>query len=131
MGFLFFLARILFSIIFIISGIGHITQTSQMGEYAKSKNVPAPKFFVFISGVMIFLGGVSVLLGLWVTIGAWLLIIFLVPAAFLIHNFWSVEDPLARRNEQIHFLKDLALAGGAFMIWYVYIMIPNLPISIS
>ena len=102
-----------------------------MGEYAKSKNVPAPKFFVFISGVMIFLGGVSVLLGLWVTIGAWLLIIFLVPAAFLIHNFWSVEDPLARRNEQIHFLKDLALAGGAFMIWYVYIMIPNLPISIS
>ena len=131
MGFLFLLARILFSIIFIMSGIGHMTRTSQMGEYAKSKNVPAPKFFVFVSGVMIFLGGVSVLLGLWVTVGAWLLIIFLVPTAFIMHNFWSVEDPMARRNDQIHFVKDLALAGGAFMIWYVYIMIPNLPLSIS
>lgn len=38
---------------------------------------------------------------------------------------------MARQNDLIHFLKDLALAGGVFMIRYVYIMIPNLPISIT
>lgn len=128
---LFVIARILFSIIFIMSGIGHMTKTSQMGEYAKSKNVPFPNAAVFFTGVMIFLGGISVLLGLWVEIGAWLLIIFLIPAAFIIHNFWTVEDPMQRQNEQIHFLKDLGLAGGAFFIWYLYIMLPNLPLSLS
>lgn len=108
-----------------------MTNTAQMAEYAKSKNVPAPKLAVFVSGIMIYLGGISILLGLWVEIGAWLIIIFLVPTAFIMHNFWTVEDPRARQNEQIHFFKDLALTGGAFLIWYLYLMIPNPPLSLS
>ena len=96
---------------------------NQMGEFAKSKNVPVPKVAVFLTGVMILLGGVSVLLGLWVNIGAWLLIIFLIPTAFIMHNFWTVEEPMDRQNEQIHFMKDLALAGAAFLIWFLYITV--------
>lgn len=131
LSFLFVIARILFSIIFIMSGIGHMTNTSQMGEYAKSKDVPFPHTAVFFTGVMIFLGGISVLLGLWVEIGAWLLIIFLIPTAFIMHDFWTVDDPMQKQNEQIHFLKDMGLAGGAILLWYLYIMIPNPPLSLS
>lgn len=121
MGFLLLIARILFSAIFIQSGIGHMTNTAQMAEYAKSKKVPAPKLAVFLSGLMILLGGTSIILGLWVNIGAWLIIIFLIPTAFIMHNFWSVDDQMTRQNEMIHFMKDLALAGAAFLIWYLYI----------
>ncbi|HKK46579.1 MAG TPA: DoxX family protein [Balneolaceae bacterium] len=130
MGFFLLLARILFSAIFIQSGIGHIMNTAQMGEYAKTKGVPLPQIAVFLTGIMILLGGVSVLLGLWVKVGAWLLILFLVPTAFIMHNFWTVEDPMDRRNDQIHFMKDLALAGAAFLIWFLYVM-ANVPWSIS
>lgn len=131
MGLLILLARILFSIIFINSGIGHITNTAQMAQYAGSKNVPMPKAAVFISGVMILLGGLSILLGFWVNIGAWLLIIFLIPSAIIMHDFWNAEDPMDRQNEMIHFLKDLSLAGAAFLIWYLYASVGNVPWSLG
>lgn len=59
-----------------------------MTQYAGSKNVPAPKLSVFLSGIMILLEGLSIALGFWVHIGAWLLIIFLIPTAFIRHNFF-------------------------------------------
>lgn len=131
MSFLILLARILFAAIFINSGIGHITNTGQMAQYADSKNVPAPKAAVFISGIMILLGGLSILLGFWVHIGAWLLIIFLIPTAFIMHDFWNVEDPMDRQNEMIHFLKDLGLTGAAFLIWYLYATAGTIPWSLG
>lgn len=131
MGFLLFLSRILFAIIFINSGLGHIKNTAQMSQYAASKGVPAPKFSVFISGIMLLFGGFSILLGLWVNIGALLLILFLLPAAFLMHDFWEVDDPDQRQNEQIHFFKDLALAGAAFLIWYLYVTGESIPWSLN
>lgn len=120
MGFIILLARILFSAIFINSGIGHIMNTKEMAQYAGSKNVPAPKAAVFLSGMMILLGGLSILLGIWVNIGAWLLVLFLIPTAFLMHDFWNIEDEGARQNDMIHFMKDLGLAGAAVLIWYLY-----------
>lgn len=131
MGFFLLLARILFSAIFIQSGFGHIMNAGEMGEYAQNKNVPLPKVAVFVTGVMILLGGISILLGLWVNIGAWLLIVFLLPTAFIMHDFWTVEDPMDQQNEQIHFMKDIALAGGAFLIWFLYITVTHVPWSIS
>lgn len=74
-----------------------------MAQYVGSKNVSVPKAAVFISGIMILLGGLSILLGFWVHIGAWLLIIFLIPTAFMMHDFWNVENPMDRQDEMTHF----------------------------
>lgn len=131
MEFFFLLARLLFSMIFISSGFGHLSNTEQMTQYAASKNVIMPKVSVITTGIMLVAGGLSVLLGLWVDIGALLLIIFLIPAAFLMHNFWTIEESADRQNEQIHFMKDLALAGGAFFIWYLYVTAEYIPWSID
>lgn len=90
-----------------------------------------PRISVLISGVMLLLGGLSVLFGFWVDIGALLLIIFLLPAAFMVHDYWTIEDPQERQNEQVHFFKDLALAGGAFLLWYLYIINVDLPWSLD
>lgn len=57
---------------------------------------------------MILVAGLSVLLGLYVSIGSMLLVVFLLPTAFLMHNFWTLEDPQARQNDKGHFMKDLA-----------------------
>lgn len=131
MEFLFLLARILYSAIFISSGLNHLTNSGQMSEYAAAKKVPMPRISVLISGVMLLFGGLSVLFGFWVDIGALLLIIFLLPAAFMVHDYWTIEDPQERQNEQIHFFKDLALAGGAFLLWYLYIINVDLPWSLD
>lgn len=124
------IARILFSAIFLMSAIGHYTQAKTMSEYAKSKKVPAPELAVFVTGIMLLLGGLSILLGAFVNIGAILLIIFLIPTAFIMHNFWTVKDPMMKQQDQINFMKDLALAGAAFLIWYLYQTVP-VPLSLA
>lgn len=123
------IARLFFSAIFIASGLGHLTQTGAMAQYAGSKGVPSPRVAVFVSGLMLLLGGLSVLLGLYVSVGALLLVVFLLAAAFLMHDFWTLEDPQARQNDQTHFMKDLALAGAAFLIWYFWGLV-DVPLSI-
>jgi putative oxidoreductase len=113
------IGRILFCLIFLNSAYGHLTRVSTTAQYAASKGVPAPKFMVVLTGLMILLGGLSILLGVWVKPGAALLVVFLVPTAFTMHNFWTLTDPMARANDQAHFLKDLALAGGS-LIFFIY-----------
>jgi uncharacterized membrane protein YphA (DoxX/SURF4 family) len=110
--------RILFSLIFIISGIQHITKLDAMTAYAQSKGLPAPKAAVALSGVLILVGGALVLIGWTRFIGVGLLFLFLIPTAFLMHPFWKETDPVARQNEMAHFLKVIALAGAALFIAY-------------
>jgi len=49
--------------------------------------------------------GLSLLLGYHPTVGAALLVIFLLSASFGIHNFWTVQDQQAKQGEMINFLK--------------------------
>ena len=110
--------RVLFSMLFIGSGIGHLAQLDATAEYAKSKGLPAPKAAAALSGILMLVGGVLVLIGWTRFIGAGLLVPFLFATAFLMHPFWKEVDPQAKQNEMAHFMKDLALAGAALFICY-------------
>lgn len=116
MDILVLIGRILFAALFLGSAFGHLTQTQAMAGYAASKGVPAPKPVTLGSGVLILLGGLSILLGIWADLGALLLLIFLIPTAVVMHPFWKESDPETRQLEMIMFQKDLALAGAALML---------------
>ena len=109
--------RVLFSLLFFSSAVGHFTQTAGMSGYAKTKGVPAAQFAVLAGGVLLAFGAVSILLGLWADLGALALAVFLVPTALMMHAFWRDTDPAARQNETIQFFKDFALAGAALMLF--------------
>ena len=111
------IGQVLFALIFINSGIGHLTKLDAMTGYAKYKKVPAAKLSVLVSGLMILVGGVFVGLGIYADLGALLLAIFLIPTAFLMHNFWKESDATAKMNETVAFFKDLSLAGAALIIY--------------
>ncbi|HKK28293.1 MAG TPA: DoxX family protein [Gemmatimonadota bacterium] len=125
MSVLFWIGRILFALIFLGSGLNHFAQLEAMSQYAGSKGIPAPRFFTAVSGLMLLAGGISILLWWLVSIGSWLLIAFLLPAAFLMHDFWAVEDPQAKQTEQAQFMKNLALAGAA-LVFFVLSRSPEL-----
>ncbi|MFM7718106.1 MAG: DoxX family protein [Actinomycetota bacterium] len=110
-------ARILLVPIFLASGMGHLTATEAMAGYAASKGIPSPTLAVRGSGVLILLGGLSVLLGIYPEYGALALVLFSIPTAFLMHAFWRETDPMAKMNERVHFLKDLALAGAGLFAY--------------
>jgi uncharacterized membrane protein YphA (DoxX/SURF4 family) len=110
------IGRILFAALFLNSAVGHLTQSKAMAGYAGSKGVPAAQATVLCSGVLLAAGSLSVLLGIWADLGALLLLIFLVPTALMMHNFWTLTDAEARQGDMIHFMKDLALAGACLML---------------
>src|SRR4051794_24023644 len=117
MDLLVFIGRVLFVILFLASAFGQLTQTDAMARYVESKGLPAGRRMVLASGVVLLLGGLSILLGVWADLGALLLFLFLAPTAVLMHGFWKESDPQARQDEMIQFQKDIALAGAALLLF--------------
>jgi putative oxidoreductase len=111
------IGRILFAILFVRSGIAHLTKLEAMTGYAKYKKVPAAQFSVALTGVAIFLGGLGVALGVYADLGALILAIVCLAAAFQMHNFWAETTPEGKMNESVAFFKDLALAGAALILF--------------
>jgi putative oxidoreductase len=108
--------RLLFSAIFISSGVGHFS-ASTIG-YAASQGVPMASVLVPLSGVLAILGGLSILTGFKARIGAALIVVFLVPVTLMMHAFWNVADPQMHQMQQIMFMKNLAMLGGALVMMY-------------
>jgi putative oxidoreductase len=108
--------RLLFSLIFILSSFNNFSQ--RMIGYGESHGIPLANIAVPVAGVIGLLGGLSVLFGYYARIGAWLLIVFLVPVTLMMHNFWAVTDPAMAQMQQAHFLKNLAMIGGCLLISY-------------
>jgi putative oxidoreductase len=78
--------------------------------------VPMAAFLVPASGVLALAGGLSILLGYRAKIGAWLVVLFLVPVTLMMHNFWAVKDPLMAQMQMAMFLKNVTMLGGALLI---------------
>jgi putative oxidoreductase len=111
--------RILFALIFINSGFAHFAQREAMTGYAQFKKVPAAKLAVPLTGLMILVGGLSVVLGFWADLGALLLAAFLIVSAFMMHNFWTMDDATQKMNETVAFFKNLSMAGAALIIFAI------------
>src|SRR5262249_40129373 len=86
--------------------------------YAASQGVPLAPLAVPLSGVLCLVGGASVLLGYKARFGAALLALFLIPVTLMMHRFWAIPDPAAAQIQQIMFMKNVAMLGGAFLIMY-------------
>jgi uncharacterized membrane protein YphA (DoxX/SURF4 family) len=111
----FLIGRVIVGGFFLMNAFNHFVQLNMLTGYAKSKGIPAPTLAVGGSGVLLFLGGLSLLLGYHPTIGAALLVIFLLGVSFGIHNFWTVQDQQAKLGEMTNFLKNMAILGLLLM----------------
>lgn len=117
MSTVFLIGRIVFAFMFVMSGINHITKADHMVGYAQFKGVPSPKLAVIGSGVVMGLGGLSLILGVYADLGAIVLAAILVLMAVKMHNFWTLEDAQAKQADMIGFLKNISMAGGALFMF--------------
>lgn len=112
----FVIGRVVLGLYYLYNGLNHLTKHKMMTGYAQSMGVPIPGFAVGFTGLMLTLGGLSILLGAYVKIGIALIVLFLVPVAFKMHAFWKIQDPMMRGAQMVHFMKNLALAASALML---------------
>ena len=92
--------------------------SGKMIDYAVKSGVPFPAFAVPVAGVLALLGGLSILFGYKARVGAWFLVIFLLPISFAMHKFWASDDMMVMMMHQYCFLKNIALMGASLMIAY-------------
>lgn len=108
------LGRAAFAAVFVV--FAPLDFTPQGVAWAAQQGVPLPQILVPLAGLIALAGGASVILGYRARIGAWLLILFLVPVTVWMHNFWAVRDPMMAQMQEGFFLANLSRIGAALLI---------------
>ena len=115
MGIAFLIGRIILGVYYLYNARNHFLHGHMMAPYAESHGVPLPKAVVPASGVLLLIGGLSILTGVLPVVGVAAVLLFLVPVSLMMHNFWAIQDPMQRMSDTINFAKNMALVGAALM----------------
>jgi putative oxidoreductase len=111
------IARILFSLIFFLSGITHFTA---MRSYVAlmPPAIPWRTFWVVISALVELAGAALILFNYRPRLGGWLLVAFLIPVTIVVHGtaMLTLPDPVMRAVNVSMFLKGLAMIACALFI---------------
>lgn len=105
------LGRLLLALIFLLSGFGKLTDPDGTVAYIASAGLPLPQVAYWITVLVELLGGLLLLVGFKARLAALVLALFTIAAAIEFHrNF-------ADQNQMIHFMKNLAIAGGLLQVF--------------
>ena len=98
------IGRMLISLIFVMSGLNKIGNYANTAGWMDAMGVPGGLLPIVI--VLEVLGGLAVIVGWQTRIVSFLLAGFCLLSAVIFHN------NLGDQNEMIHFMKNIAMAGG-------------------
>jgi putative oxidoreductase len=110
-------ARILFTLIFFLSGITHFTDLHTYVGLMPAV-IPWRAFWVIISAAVELVGASLILLNYRPRLGGWLIVLFLIPVTIVVHGTAMVADPspVMRAVNVSFFLKGLAMIACALFI---------------
>lgn len=108
------ISRLLLSAIFILSGFTKITGFAGMSGFLASLGWPVPGLWLTLAILFEVIGGLCLLLGFRVRWASLALILFTVLATALVHGamFSHAADAMAKQNQMVHILKNIAIIGG-------------------
>lgn len=106
--------RFLITFIFLRSALGKIGNFSGVASGMAAKGMPYAEVLLVCAIAIEIVGGLCVLVGWKARWGALALLIFLIPATLIFHNFWAVDPAQAKElaNQANHFYKNLTIMGA-------------------
>lgn len=109
--------RILFTLIFFISGVTHFTDIESYNALMH-ESIPYRTFWVLSSGIVELAGAIMILFNRGARLGGWLLVVFLIPVTFAVHGFemMTTDNAQMQAVQTSFFLKGLAMTGAALLI---------------
>lgn len=113
------LGRILFAMIFIGSGIGHLVEIDATTKAVEAKGLANPKVLAQVSGGFLLAGGLGIITGFWIDVAALGLAALVMIMAVTMHPFWEQEGE-AQQLEMSMFMKNLSICGGCLIIFALY-----------
>ncbi len=112
----FYLGRTIIGLYFLANAYGHLVKGQGMIGYAAAKGVPMPKLAVYAGGVLLLIGGLAFISGMYLSLGIVSLLAFMIPVTFKMHPYWKETDPMQKMNERIAFQKNMAIIGFLIML---------------
>lgn len=109
-------ARVLMAIIFVSAGIEKIADPAGPMQFLQDRGLPLAGLLIWIAIVIEVGGGALLLAGYRARLAASLLIVFLVAATLLYHDFWSYTDEPMRQRHLVGFLKNLSILGALLLV---------------
>jgi putative oxidoreductase len=107
--------RILIAAIFLLSGFAKLMDTSGTVGYMEAQGLPSAYALAIIAGLAEVLGGLAILFGFLTRLGAFGLMLFLVPTTAIFHDFWNMEG-MEAKAQMVNFMKNLAILGGLALL---------------
>jgi putative oxidoreductase len=107
--------RVLLAAIFLMSGINKLQDTEATVAYMENEGMIAASTLIWGAILFEILGAVSVMIGWQARVGAGMLIVFLLIATPIFHDFW-VKDASEQRMQMISFFKNLSILGGLLIV---------------
>jgi uncharacterized membrane protein YphA (DoxX/SURF4 family) len=109
--------RVMLTLIFFLSGVTHFTDMASYVALMPAA-IPFRPFWVAISAVVELAGATMVVANRRPRLGAWLIVLFLVPVTIVVHGVAMMTDPDARVRamQTSFFLKGVAMAGAALLV---------------
>jgi uncharacterized membrane protein YphA (DoxX/SURF4 family) len=112
----FLAGRLLLGGYFLHAGWSHFRNRKMMAGFAGSKGVPLPMAAILGTGLLLALGGLSILTGVLPYVGLGLLAVFFLGVTPKMHDYWNTKDPMQRMGDRVHFLKNTALLGAVLAL---------------
>ena len=108
--------RLILAWFFLSQAIFYAGQWDATVQLMALKGIPVAPVLLTLSLIVIFLGGLSLVLGFQTRHGAVLLFGFTIVVSVAMHNFWMVQDRLVRTEEYDLFARNMAIAGALLLL---------------
>lgn len=109
------MGRILYGGILAMMAADGLANTEERAEYAAAKGVPLPAVSNVVAHALLLVGGLGIALWRIPAVAASAAATFFLGATPAMHDFWTIDDPEQKQQQQIHFLKNAALLGTALV----------------
>lgn len=109
--------RVMFTLIFFLSGVTHFTNLQEYAALMPAA-IPFRAFWVMISAVVELIGATLIVTNRFPRLGAWLIVLFLIPVTITVHGVGMVTAPdtQMRGIQASFFLKGVTMTGAALLI---------------
>lgn len=109
------LARPLLASMFIAGGVDALRNPGPRVELVKGAGLSSPEQLVRVNAAADLVGGFMLATNRLPRLSALVLAGSLVPTTYVGHPFWTEKDKAVKKQQQVHFLKNLGLLGGLML----------------
>ncbi len=114
------IARFLIGFIYVFAGVSNIYYHERLINHMSNRKVPYSQYVFWVGVILQIIGGLAVILNIFIVPAVILLIAFTLWATYMFHNFWDMTESEPFRLNTLKFVTNFSMIGGLMLVAYFY-----------